>query len=282
MVIVEKMLTPLLEQIQNPPEKLHIKGILPDFSRPWIAVVGTRKATGEGMRIAKKFAKELALQNCVIVSGLALGIDSAAHEGTLEANGQTVAVLANGLEKIYPAQNENLAKKIILNKGAIISEYSEKTPYHKAQFIQRNRIISGLCIATVVIEAPEKSGAIATAGFAASQGREVFVIPGPAEHPNYRGSHALIRDGARLVTSSEEIIEDLNIQIKEPRNNATLPFDGNKEQEKILEYIKSAGRPLMVDEIIVSVKLEPRTVNSELAMLTIQGIIKETERGYTI
>ena len=134
----------------------------------------------------------------------------------------------------------------------------------------------------MVIEAPQKSGALATAGFAASQGREVFVIPGPISHSNYRGSHALIRDGARLVTSPEEVLEDLGLQTKELKNNATLPFGGSDEQKKIIYHIESAGRPLAVDEIIILAKLEPRVVNRELALLTIQSIIKETEKGYTI
>ncbi|KKU14904.1 DNA protecting protein DprA [Candidatus Wolfebacteria bacterium RIFCSPLOWO2_01_FULL_45_19] len=275
-------LSPSLKEIPNPPKNFYVEGILPDFSRPWLAIVGTRKATSEGLRLAKNFAKELAQNNCVIVSGLALGIDSAAHQGALDGGGQTVAVLANGLDNIYPAQNENLAKKILETGGAIVSEYPDGTPSLPHQFLERNRIISGLSIATVVIEAPQKSGALATAGFAASQGREVFVIPGPISHSNYRGSHALIRDGARLVTSPEEVLEDLGLQTKELKNNATLPFGGSDEQKKIIYHIESAGRPLAVDEIIILAKLEPRVVNRELALLTIQSIIKETEKGYTI
>lgn len=287
---MEIAVPPILKEIPNPPKNLYIKGTLPDFSRPWLAIVGTRKATDEGLRIAKNFAKELAQNNCVIVSGLALGIDSAAHQGAIEGGGQTVAVLANGLDNVYPAQNENIAKKIIETAGAIVSEYPEGTPSLPHQFLERNRIISGLSIATIVIEAPQKSGALATAGFAASQGREVFVVPGPLNHPNYRGSHSLIRDGARLVTSPKEILEDLGIQPQIDADSNTdkrgkinnLGPEITDEQKKIIEYIKSAGHPLIVDEIINLAKLEPQVVNRELAMLTIQGIIKETERGYII
>lgn len=275
-------LPPLLREIQNPPKNFYVKGVLPDFGRPWIAIVGTRKATTEGLRLAKNFGRELAQAGAVIVSGLALGIDSAAHQGTLEAGGTTVAVLANGLDKIYPAQNENMAKRILETGGALVSEYPEKTPSYPSQFLERNRIISGLSIATVIIEAPEKSGALATAGFAAEQGREIFVVPGPVNHPNYRGSHGLIRDGARLVTSADEILQDLGLRTIKERGADHLPLAENEAQRKIMESLKNAGRPLSIDEIISFAKLEPQVVNRELTLLSLRGAIRETEKGYAI
>ncbi len=203
----------LLKEIASPPEKIFIKGALPDVSAPCIAIVGTRKATEEGKMLAKKTAKELAEKGFVIVSGLAMGIDTAAHEGAIKGGGKTFAVLGTGINKIYPAQNENLANRIILTGGAIISEYETNAPGFKWQFLERNRIVAGLCVATIVIEASSKSGSLVTARLAAESGREVFVFPGAAGHSNFKGSHALIRDGARLVNSTEDILEDLGYSL---------------------------------------------------------------------
>jgi len=208
--IKDKNYPPLLREIHEPPRKIFVRGKLPDFEKTFVAIVGTRKATEEGRALAKKTAKALAEKGMVIVSGLAMGVDAAAHEGALLGGGKTVAVLGNGIDMVYPAQNENLANKILKHGGAIISEYEPGTPAMPHQFLERNRIVAGLCQATIVIEAPAKSGAIVTARIAAEEGREVFVFPGPAGHPQHAGSHALIRDGARLVNSVEDILEDLS------------------------------------------------------------------------
>lgn len=281
----------LLNEIPNPPKEIHLLGNLPDQNFPHIAIVGTRKATTEGRLIAKKIAQKLAEFGAVIVSGLAMGIDTAAHEGALAGNGKTIAVLACGLDSIYPRQNENLAKKILETNGVIISEYPIGTPAYPDQFLARNRIVSGLSVATIVIEAPIDSGALVTARLAAEQGREVFIIPGPINHPNYRGSHKLIRDGARLVTSIEDILEDLGIDIRvnpllglnNPRQSASINKKITDEtQLLILKVIQETGKPLNIDKIIELTKLEPQTVNQSLALLVIQEIIKETERGYII
>ena len=283
----------LLKEIPDAPEKIYVLGELPldpPANGPKIAIVGTRKATDQGKIIAKKLAEKLANLGVIIVSGLAMGIDTAAHEGAIAANGKTIAVLANGLDKIYPAQNENLAKKILELNGAIISEYEPGKPALEHQFLERNRIVSGLSVATIVIEAPERSGSIVTARLAAEQGREVFVFPGPVNHPNYAGSHKLIRDGARLVSSIEDILEDLNInQISNIKNQNDKSKFKNKinnikdeNQLLVFEIIEKAGRPLNIDKIIEITKLEPQIANQAIAFLTIQGIIKETEKGYII
>lgn len=284
----------LLKEIPNPPKKIYILGELPlepPAGGPKIAIVGTRKATGQGRIIAKKLAEKLANLGIIIVSGLAMGIDTAAHEGAVVANGKTIAVLANGLDKIYPAQNENLAGKILELNGAIISEYEPKTPAYENQFLERNRIVSGLSIATIVIEAPERSGSLVTARLAAEQGREVFVFPGPTNHPNYAGSHKLIRDGARLVGSVEDIIEDLGDKIPKSKfqnsnksqiQNLKLQKLTDENQRLILKIIQEAGEPLAIDKIIEITKLKPQTINSAIAFLVIKEIIKETEKGYII
>lgn len=284
----------LLKQIQNPPSQLFILGEMPenrsqiDLSSDEqikIAIVGTRKATTSGKLLAKNLAKDLSKHGIVIVSGLAMGIDTAAHEGCLESNGKTIAVLANGLDKIYPAQNENLAKKIIAAGGALISEYPLGTPSYPNQFLERNRIVSGLCSATIVIEAPERSGSLATARNALEQGREVFVVPGPTDHPNYKGSHKLIRDGARLITSLEDIFDDLGIDLATKyENNTNIQNYEIKDANQllILKIISASGKPINIDKILETSKLDPQTANRSIALLTIAGMIKETNGGYSI
>lgn len=281
----------LLKEIQNPPAEIYILGKLPENldSRTKIAIVGTRKATGEGRLLAKNIAEKFSSQGIIIVSGLAMGIDTAAHEGALSGGSPTIAVLACGLDSIYPRQNENLAKKIIESGGAIISEYPAGAPAMPHQFLERNRIVSGLSIATVVIEAPYDSGALVTARLAAEQGRDVFVFPGSVNHQNYKGSHKLIRDGAILVSSIEDIIEDLGLEnLKSQKSNLKNANqisnlkNLNGDQIIILEIIKNEGGAVNVDKIIELTKLEPQTVNQSVAIMVIQGIIKEIERGYTI
>lgn len=277
----------LLKEIPNPPSRIYVLGELPDdppAAGPKIAIVGTRKATSQGRAIAKEMAKKLSDQGMIIVSGLAMGIDTASHEGAVAAGNKTIAVLGCGLDTIYPRQNENLAKKILELGGAIISEYPVGTPSFPNQFLERNRIISGLSIATIIIEAPKESGALVTARLAAEQGREVFVIPGPINNPNYYGSHKLIRDGARLVASIDDILEDLgiNIGINQLPYQHKSAFIKDENQLLILKTIQEAGQPLNIDKIIELTKLEPQVINQTIAILIINGLIKETEKGYTV
>lgn len=283
----------LLKEIPDAPKKIYLLGNLPDqsLSEPLIAIVGTRKATDYGKKFAKEISQKLTEMGAVIISGLAMGIDTAAHEGAVAAKGKTIAVLANGLNSIYPAQNENLAKKILELEGGIISEYEPNIPAFQNQFLERNRIVSGLSIATVVIEAPDRSGSLVTARLAAEQGREVFVLPGPTNHPNYKGSHKLIRDGARLITSIEDILEDLknqfsifNFQFSNKNSilNSQIQNISDKNQLLILKALKTSSKSLDIDEIIKITKLEPHIASQTIAFLTIAGIIKETERGYVI
>jgi len=267
----------------------YLIGELPSDEIPKIAIVGTRKAGIAGRRFAKELARKLTELSVIVVSGLAMGIDTAAHEGAVLAGGKTIAVLANGLDKIYPAQNENLAEKILELGGALISEYPAGTKSFKNNFLERNRIVSGLSIATIVIEAPERSGSIVTARLAAEQGREVFVVPGSIDNPNYRGSHQLIRDGAVLVSSVEDILEDLGDKIPNSKlqitNKSQIINSKTKNitdvnQLLIIKTIREACGALAIDEIIKITKLEPHIVNQSIAFLIIDGIIKETGNGY--
>ncbi|PIY59746.1 DNA-protecting protein DprA [Candidatus Wolfebacteria bacterium CG_4_10_14_0_8_um_filter_37_11] len=279
----------LLKEISSTPEMFYLIGELPSDEIPKIAIVGTRKAGIAGRRFAKELARKLTELGVIVVSGLAMGIDTAAHEGAVLAGGKTIAVLANGLDKIYPAQNENLAEKILELGGALISEYPAGTKSFKNNFLERNRIVSGLSIATIVIEAPERSGSIVTARLAAEQGREVFVVPGSIDNPNYRGSHQLIRDGAVLVSSVEDILEDLGDKIPNSKlqitNKSQIINSKTKNitdvnQLLIIKTIREACGALAIDEIIKITKLEPHIANQSIAFLIIDGIIKETGNGY--
>lgn len=266
----------LLKEISDPPAVLHLLGNLPDEKQPRLAIVGTRKATPNGCLIAKHLAKELSEAGCVIVSGLAMGIDTASHEGTIAAQGKTIAVLGNGLNEIYPRLNKNLAEKILEFNGAIISEYPPAEPAYPVNFLKRNRIVSGLCLATIVVEAPERSGSLVTARLALEQNREVFVVPGPVNHPNYAGSNRLIREGARLVTSAADILDDLNLKTSAPEEKLS------PEEKSILEIFPKNKRTLSLDKIIDSTKLDPKIVNQTLAFLIIKGLIKETLGKYSL
>lgn len=202
----------LLKEIKKPPSPLFYKGRFPKSDELCIGIVGTRTAGKYGKKQAKEIAYKLADHGITIVSGLALGIDGAAHRGTLEAGGRTVGVLANGLDRVYPKEHTSLAKRIIETNGCLVSEYKKGTSPKANQFLERNRIISGFSKAVVIIEAPSRSGALNTVRHGLEQNREIFVVPGQADNKNYEGSHSLIREGARLVTNADEIIDDLGIE----------------------------------------------------------------------
>jgi DNA processing protein len=271
---------PLLSEIPNPPFGLYIKGSLPSKEDLSIAIVGTRRATSEGKEIAKRFARELAQSGFLIISGLAFGIDAAGHEGCLDGGGTTIAVLAGGLHEIYPRENTKLAEKILASGGAIISEYPMGCPPYAARFLERNRIISGLARGTVIIEAPEGSGSLATGRHTMEQNHDLFVVPGSTLHPNFRGSHKLIRQGAELVTDPEEILDSYGIARE--KIFAKLDEAASPEEKQVLQALQAVSAPADVDKIIVMTKLEPRIVNQTLSFLLLRGRIKEREGGYTI
>jgi DNA processing protein len=197
---------PLLAQISAPPREIFYLVDAGVLTREAVTVVGTRRPTAEGLRAAFRFGRDLAAAGLVVVSGLARGVDTKAHEGALCAGGITVAVLAHGLDRIYPPENGELAQRITEQGGCLVTEYPSGTPPHRRHFPARNRILAGLSRATVVVEAGEKSGSLITAGFALDQGREVFVVPGSFDAPSFSGSHRLISDGAALVSMPSELL----------------------------------------------------------------------------
>lgn len=202
---------PLLAEISNPPPLLWTRGDTGLLAGPCVAVVGARAATRDGIEIAYQIAADLTRAGIVVVSGLARGIDAAAHAGALDANGKTIAVLGTGIDRVYPSENKDLQERIAAH-GLLVSEFAPGSPPDLFHFPLRNRIISGLSKAVVVVEAREKSGSLITARLAGDQSRDVMVIPGPIRTGQNRGGHALLRDGAKLVESAVDILQELGLE----------------------------------------------------------------------
>ena len=200
-----------LRNIYDPPKKLYVLGNFKILKEKAIAIVGSRKATEYGKKVAFQISQELTKENINIVSGLAIGIDTYAHLGAISIQNQasTIAVLGSGIDEIYPKENTELARKIIQTGGCIVSEYPLGTKPNKINFPQRNRIISGLSEGVVVVEASEKSGSLITAEFGIEQGKEIFAVPGNIDNPLSKGTNQLIMDGAKMVLSSKEILEEI-------------------------------------------------------------------------
>ncbi|NBX68538.1 MAG: DNA-protecting protein DprA [Proteobacteria bacterium] len=204
-----------LREIPSPPKVLNYLGSVQSLSRPCFAIVGTRRPSGYGVRTAIAFSKQLASMGFTIVSGLARGIDSWAHRGALMARGKTVAVLGHGLKRIYPPENFSLSQDILNSGGCLLSEYPLETPPLPHHFPQRNRIISGLCVGTLIIEAAEKSGSLITARYALEQNRSVFVVPSRIEDKSFTGGNLLLQEGAKLVLKLEDILEEIGGSYRE-------------------------------------------------------------------
>lgn len=267
----------LLKEMPWSPHGIYIRGAdLTDT--PKIAIVGTRRVSQSGLATAESFAHDLARTGLTIVSGLAFGVDAMAHKSTLAAKGKAVAVLASGLNDITPRSNTRLGEQIIASGGTLVSEYPIGTPPLRQFFIERNRIVSGLSLGIVVIEAPARSGTLSTARFALDQNREVLVVPGPITNQNFAGSHALIRSGATLVTSPAEVLSALHL-LPEETHTQPLPFLDGTEQ-RIVELLSTEQKPLTVDTIAERLSLGTAVINEAVALLIIEGIIKEATDSY--
>ncbi|MBI2627815.1 MAG: DNA-protecting protein DprA [Candidatus Niyogibacteria bacterium] len=264
-----KIFPPLLKEIPDPPLQIYLKGRIPDPKKKAVAIVGTRKATGYGLKTARELARDLASQGIIIVSGLALGIDAEAHKGALEAGGLTLAVLGSGINQIYPATNQPLAKKIIDQGGTLISEFEPDHPPEKWTFPQRNRIVAGLCQMTVVVEAPERSGALITAYLALEYNREVGAIPGEITSVNSRGTNELIKKGAALVKNADDVLEVLGLNPKKEK------FDKLDKMEKII--LECLQKPKNKDELLMETQLPADLLNQKLSLLELKGVISNSE-----
>jgi len=261
----------LLKKIKNPPQILYYKGkILSEENR--FAVIGTRKCSIYGKQAVLEIAADLAEEGLVIVSGLAPGIDTFAHKAAVERKKRTIAVLGTGLDEksIYPKENISLARKIVELGGLLISEYPPGTPGSRFTFPQRNRIISGLCLGLLVIEAKEKSGSLITANYAFSQKRKVFALPGSIYSPNSRGTHLLIKKGAKLIDNANDILKELKLP-EHSTVNKTIKGE-TKEENLILTILKE--KSLHLDKIVEKTKLSAAKTASTLAILEIKGKVR--------
>jgi DNA processing protein len=274
-----------LKNIYDPPPVLYTKGELVLEDALAVSIVGSRKASDYGLKAAHRIALRLAEMGITIISGMAMGIDSAAHRGALAAKGRTLAVCGCGLKYVYPMTNYNLSREII-KSGALISEYPFDTEAYAYQFPARNRIISGMSLGVIVVEAGEKSGSLITADLALEQGREVFAVPGNISSPNSKGTNTLIKSGAKLVSRIEDIIEELNLNIiySEKSNFESINNNENKdisfEENLILSFLKKTGADK--DEIGLATELQPGKVMAALTKLEIKGIIHRIGENYLI
>jgi DNA processing protein len=269
---------PPLGDIPDPPYLLYMKGTYEPRDQLAIALVGSRKCTPYGMRIAERLAASLARVGLTVVSGLARGIDAAAHRGALKAGGRTLAVMANGLAGTYPPEHESLAREIT-EAGAVTSEMPMHQEPIAGLFPQRNRIVSGLCLGVVVVEATPRSGSLSTARHALEQNREVFAVPGPVDSLSSQGCHRLIRDGARLVETIDDILEELGPLVRGVRAEPSAPIVRHPAELTLSDQERSLlGRlddhPLAVDELIALTGMTASQVQATLLTLEMRRLVR--------
>lgn len=262
----------LLKESYGPPYFLYIKGSLADIE-PAMAVVGTRKFSIYGRQVTEPIIQGLCAHNFKIVSGLAVGIDTLAHQAALNNKGKTIAVLGSGLDEqvLYPSQNKKLAQDIIASGGAIISEFPYSYPPVKENFPQRNRIVAGMTLGTIIIEAPETSGALITARYALDFNREVFAVPGSIYNINSQGTNKLIKQGAHPLTSVKDILEVLDIAQIAGLEKREIKAD-TPEEEKILAQL--SGEPVHIDKIVQQSGLDAKTVSSTLTIMEMRAKVR--------
>ena len=261
-----------LKEIDQPPPILYLRGELTIEDSWAVAVVGTRRVTAYGRQVTEELASYLAQNGVTVVSGLARGVDAIAHQAALKAGGRTLAVMGNGVDRIYPPEHRALAEQILAS-GALLSDYAPGTPPEGANFPPRNRLISGLSLAVVVVEAGETSGALITAQFAVDQGREVFAVPGNILAPQSKGTNRLIQQGAHPLLSARDVLEALNLtRVSEQRLvRRALPAD--EVETQVLNVL--AREPLHVDEIRNQTGLPIERVSATLVMMELKGMVRQ-------
>lgn len=278
MTIFDENYPKLLSQIYDPPIVLYYKGEFSPQDEKAIAVVGTRKMTGYGKVVTEQFVKDLVAGGLTIVSGLARGIDSQAHQVAVNASGRTIAVLGGGLNKIFPPENISLAEKIIEGHGAVISEFPPDYPSLPGNFPSRNRIISGLSLAVLVTEAAEDSGSLITARLALEQGRDVFAVPGPITSTLSKGPIDLIKEGARPIMDAKEILDELGIsQVRREKGKGESQMELTESERRVLECL--GNDTLHVDEICRLLSLPSATISANLLKMEIAGLVRNLGLG---
>lgn len=265
-----------LKEIDDAPNTLYIIGKLKAGDASAIAIVGSRKMTAYGREVTNKFSSELSAVGVTIVSGLARGVDTEAHRAAIDAGGRTIAVVGAGLNNIYPPENTKLAAEVS-KQGAVVSEYPLGYPALPINFAARNRIISGLSRAVVVVEGAEKSGTLLTATAAARQGREVFAVPGQITSPLSGAPLFLLKNGAKMATAPSDILEELNLQIKVDREAVERVMPTDKVEGKIIGFLEN--EPLHLDELARISSLEVSTLSAKLTVMELKGLVRSLGGG---
>ncbi len=288
--LVDEAYPAALKELPDAPPILYVRGDIDYLKQPQLAMVGSRNPTAVGRNTAKEFAKHLANAGITITSGLASGIDGASHEGALQGLAGTIAVVAHGLDIIYPAEHQGLAQQIT-EHGAVISEMPIGTQPHRGLFPRRNRLISALSLGTLVVEAAQKSGSLITARLAMEQNKEVFAIPGSIHNPMARGCHQLIRQGAKLVETAADILEELCIPQQKtlfdpaksekniPENHNKSPMALDPDHQKLLKCL--AYEPTSIDELVARSQFSAAELASMLLIMELEGIIVRQNGRYT-
>jgi len=279
--ISDKEYPELLKKIYDPPKELYVRGNIPALSEKCLAIVGTRTATEYGKAIARKYAKELVQYGFTIVSGLAEGIDTESHRGALEGGGKTIAVFGCGIDQIFPASNIKLAEEIE-KCGALVSEYKPGTPGAQWTFPRRNRIISGLSLGVIMVEGHYDSGAMITAKLALDEGREVFAVPGNVEIEQTKGPHWLIKQGAKLTESVDDVLEEFNIKRVEG-NVIEKEIDRSQLSNEEVKVISCLTKePKHVDGISAETGTSSHETLGILAVLEIKGMVRQLPGKYFV
>jgi DNA processing protein len=277
----------ILKKIHSPPKALYINGSFKEEDDFAVAIVGSRRASRYGIEMGEKLGYDLALRGVTVVSGMARGIDSAAHRGALTAKGRTIAVMGSGHGHIYPPENKELYKKIA-ESGAVMSEFENDVSPLPRNFPIRNRIISGLALGIVIVEAAKNSGALITADFALEQGREVFAVPGKISSVTSEGTHELIKNGAKLVQGVEDIMEELSLREIEPMAGKERDIKEEKISKKTARYVYNSltdderkvykilsDEPSYIDDVVRESGIESRLASKVLLALELKRLIKE-------
>jgi DNA processing protein len=275
---------PLLRELADPPIALFIEGSLPVLLSPQLAIVGSRNPTIDGKETAEAFSRALAMSGLTITSGLAIGIDAAAHRGALASQGRTVAVLGCGPDVVYPPSHADLAREIVAAAGTLVSEFPPGTPPRRENFPRRNRLISGLALGTLVVEASDRSGSLITARLATEQGREVFAIPGSIHNPLAHGCHRLIREGAKLVEKAQDIIEELGplagVRAEASATGRSVSAVAETPDPEYEGLLAAMGHdPSSVDTLVRRSGLTAEVVSSMLLILELRGDVQTVPGG---
>jgi len=261
-----------LLNIAQPPPVLYVKGTLLPADEWAVALVGTRHASTYGREVARELASGLAASGVTVVSGLARGVDVAAHRAALEAGGRTIAVLGSGVDNIYPPEHAGVAEAIA-KAGAVVSDYALGTPPEAANFPPRNRIISGLAKGVVIVEAGEVSGALITADFAAEQGRDVFAVPGNIHQRTSLGANKLIQQGAKMVTGVADVLEELNLALVTEQRTARAALPADATEQRLLACL--SAEPVHIDDLGVQMGLPIAQVSGALALMELKGMVRQ-------